>query len=141
MHFHRSRQKSTPSKTTATKNSPMSTSKMDASIGLWILPRTILLKILKKRMRDSIKFMCCRRQDRRQADVHRTSAFRWVRIPISAIKKYRYPKGICIFWQRMRDSNCVFLVYMVFLKLLCSQNVAFISVIPLFPTVLFKQIL
>ena len=45
------------------------------------------------------------------------------------------------FWQRMRDSNCVFLVYMVFLKLLCSQNVTFISVIPLFPTVLFKQIL
>ena len=31
--------------------------------------------------------MCCRRRDRRQADVHRTSVFRWVRIPIPAIKK------------------------------------------------------
>ena len=39
MHFHRFQQKSTPGKTTTTKNSPMSTSKMDASIGLWILPR------------------------------------------------------------------------------------------------------
>ena len=37
--------------------------------------------------------MCCRRRDRRQADVHRTSAFRWVRIPIPAIKKYGYPNG------------------------------------------------
>ena len=39
MNFHLSQQKATPGKTPTMKNSPMSTFKMDASIGLWILPR------------------------------------------------------------------------------------------------------
>ena len=33
------------------------------------------------------KLMCCRRRDRRQATVHRTVAFRWVRVPPSIIEK------------------------------------------------------
>ena len=35
-----------------------------------------------QRMRDSISLWSCRRRDRRQADVPRTSAFRLVRIPL-----------------------------------------------------------
>ena len=45
------------------------------------------------RMRDSIKLRCCRRRDRRQATVHRTVAFRSVRIPHDHSKKSRYPDG------------------------------------------------
>ena len=41
--------------------------------------------------------MCCRRRDRRQADVHRTSAFRWVRIPDIGKIKTRYPNGYLVF--------------------------------------------
>ena len=34
-----------------------------------------------------MKSWCCRRLDRRQADVHRTSAFRSVQIPIHLLSK------------------------------------------------------
>ena len=50
------------------------------SIGFFVM-------IFGQRMRDSISFMCCHRQDRQQADIHRMSAFRWVRIPNPMAKR------------------------------------------------------
>ena len=43
--------------------------------------------VFGQRMRDSIKVKSCRRQDRRQADAHRASALKWVRIPTMQKRK------------------------------------------------------
>ena len=55
------------------------------------------------RMRDSIQSRCGSVKPSPAALIR--AAFKWVRIPIPAIKNADTQKGICIFWQRMRDSN------------------------------------
>ena len=50
--------------------------------------------------------MCCRRRDRRQADAHRASAFRWVRVRYSLqIKKSTPLWGAFLIWCGQQDSN------------------------------------
>ena len=72
---------------------------MDAPTG-----RAFRVRRKSGRMRDSIKLRCCRRRDRRQADLHRTSAFNLFE-SLSECRKRPHPVGVVFFWQRMRDSN------------------------------------
>ena len=62
-----------------------------------------------QRMRDSIADLpeanrMERSALRRAARLHRSLAWRWVRIPPTCVKKQRHQK-VSLFWQRMRDSN------------------------------------
>ena len=61
-----------------------------------------LLFLLRRRRNE----MCCRRRDRRQADAHRASAFRWVRVRYSLqIKKSTPLWGAFLIWCGQQDSN------------------------------------
>ena len=67
--------------------------------------------VIGMRMRDSIADLSKANRNvsipssRNRAKLHRSFAFRWVRIPRHSNKKCRYPDGYLHFWQRMRDSN------------------------------------
>jgi len=74
------------------------------------------------------------------ADVHRTSACKWVQVP-TWIKNKGHPFGCPLFWCARRDLNSSLVEYMVFLKLLFAQNACFVSNIPIFPTMFFTLIL